>query len=118
MIPIHGNDNSDRLLQPYASVMYWRLPISTLKCLYINHRMSVKDDLMQRDVKLTDEELEIIRRIQMHEIPDKDYNPYEPTVEWFTSKPMVMPLTAAPEPKRRFVPSRWEAKKVEYNFRL
>ncbi|CAG8516384.1 4898_t:CDS:10 [Paraglomus brasilianum] len=74
--------------------------------------MSVKDDLMQRDVKLTDEELEIIRRIQMHEIPDKDYNPYEPTVEWFTSKPMVMPLTAAPEPKRRFVPSRWEAKKI------
>ena len=70
---------------------------------------------MQRDVKLTDEELEIIRRIQMHEIPDKDYNPYEPAVEWFTSKSMVMPLTAAPEPKRRFVPSRWEAKKVYYN---
>jgi len=63
---------------------------------------------------LTDEELEIIRRIQMGSFPKQDYDPYEPTVEWFTSKPEVMPLNAIPEPKRRFIPSKWEAKRVRY----
>ncbi|CAG8501390.1 818_t:CDS:10 [Diversispora eburnea] len=67
---------------------------------------------LQQNVRLTDEELEIIRRIQLGEFPDPNYDPYEPTVEWFTSKPEVMPLSAAPEPKRRFVPSKWEAKRI------
>ncbi|CAJ0651081.1 15073_t:CDS:10 [Entrophospora sp. SA101] len=74
--------------------------------------LSVKDVLSQQDVKLTDEELEIIRRIQMGEFPDPNYDPYEPTVEWFTSKPEIMPLSATPEPKRRFIPSKWEAKRI------
>lgn len=74
--------------------------------------MSAKDNLLQQNVKLTDEELEIIRRIQMGSFPEKDFDPYEPTVEWFTSKPEVMPLNATPEPKRRFIPSKWEAKRV------
>lgn len=33
-------------------------------------------------------------------------------VEYFTSKTEVMPLSAAPEPKRRFIPSKHEAKRV------
>jgi ribosome biogenesis protein ERB1 len=35
-------------------------------------------------------------------------------VEWFTGKGKeeVMPLSAAPEPKRRWVPSKWEKQKV------
>lgn len=33
-------------------------------------------------------------------------------IEYFTSKTEVMPLSAAPEPKRRFVPSKHEAKRV------
>ncbi|CAG8727710.1 5071_t:CDS:2, partial [Racocetra fulgida] len=74
--------------------------------------LCVKDILSQLNVKLSDEELEIIRRIQMGAFPDPNYDPYEPTVEWFTSKPEIMPLTATPEPKRRFVPSKWEAKRI------
>ncbi|OZJ03944.1 hypothetical protein BZG36_02927 [Bifiguratus adelaidae] len=73
---------------------------------------SVKDDLHGKDIVLNDEELEIIRRIEGGRIPDMDYDPYEPTVEWFTSKPEVMPLSAVPEPKRRFVPSKHEAKRI------
>ncbi|KAL1917638.1 uncharacterized protein VTP21DRAFT_4031 [Calcarisporiella thermophila] len=73
---------------------------------------TVPDNLEQRDVKLTEEELDIIRRIQMSEFPDANYDPYEPTVEWFTSKTEVMPLTAKPEPKSRFVPSKWEDKRI------
>ncbi len=63
---------------------------------------------------LTAEELDIIQRLQQGEIPDGNYNPYEPSVEWFTGKGKeeVMPLSAAPEPKRRWLPSKWERQKV------
>lgn len=66
-------------------------------------------------LKLTDEELDIVSKIQQQLVPkdgEGDYDPYEPTVEWFSSKTEVMPLSAAPEPKRRFVPSKHEAKRV------
>jgi ribosome biogenesis protein ERB1 len=63
-------------------------------------------------LELNQEELQLLRRVQMNEIPDEGYNPYEPTVEWFTSKTETMPLSAAPEPKRRFVPSKHEAKRI------
>lgn len=39
-------------------------------------------------------------------------NPYPEESDWFTRDTEVMPLTGAPEPKRRFVPSKWEEKKV------
>jgi ribosome biogenesis protein ERB1 len=69
---------------------------------------------MQQQVQLSDKELDIIRRLQNAENPDADFDPYQSTIEWFTGKgnEMTMPLSAAPEPKRRFVPSKWEHKKV------
>ncbi|KAF7728264.1 Ribosome bioproteinsis protein erb1 [Apophysomyces ossiformis] len=73
---------------------------------------SVHSEKEGKDIVLKDDELDIIRRLQGGDIPDADYNPYEPTVEWFTSKTEEMPLSARPEPKRRFVPSKWEAKKI------
>lgn len=63
-------------------------------------------------LKLTPEELELIRKIQNNENTDDSINPYEPTIEWFTSKTEIMPLSAAPEPKRRFMPSKHEAQKI------
>ncbi|KAI4143495.1 MAG: hypothetical protein LQ340_006981 [Diploschistes diacapsis] len=65
-----------------------------------------------KPLELSAEELNLLKRIQMNEIPDEGYDPYPPTVEWFTSKVEEMPLSAAPEPKRRFVPSKHEAKRV------
>lgn len=75
---------------------------------------SAEDKLMQRNVTLSDKELDIIRRIVQAENPDADFDPYQDTIEWFTGKGQerVMPLSAAPEPKRRFVPSKWEHAKV------
>ena len=66
------------------------------------------------DKPLTAAELDLIRRLKENENPDAQYDPYEPTVEWFTGegKQEVMPLSAAPEPKRRWVPSKWEKQKV------
>ncbi|KAI8060081.1 NUC169 domain-containing protein [Gongronella butleri] len=65
-----------------------------------------------KSIVLNDDELDIIQRLQEGQIPDAGYNPYEPTVEFFTSKTETMPLSARPEPKRRFIPSKWEAKKI------
>ena len=78
------------------------------------YRTSVEDKLLQKNVQLTDEELDLVQRLAKAENPDANYNPYEDTVEWFTGKgkEMMMPLSQAPEPKRRFIPSKWEHKKV------
>lgn len=65
-----------------------------------------------KPLNLSQEELQLLRQVQMNEIPGEGYDPYEPTVEWFTSKTETMPLSAAPEPKRRFIPSKHEAKRV------
>jgi ribosome biogenesis protein ERB1 len=82
-------------------------------------RTSAFDRKAQADKPLTAEELDIIQRLQRGENPDGDYNPYEPMVEWFTGKGKeeVMPLSAAPEPKRRWVPSKWEKQKVRSLYR-
>lgn len=65
-----------------------------------------------KSLKLSKDELDLIKKIQNQENTDESINPYEPTIEWFTSEQEVMPLSAAPEPKRRFVPSKHEAKRV------
>lgn len=73
---------------------------------------SVYDKMEGKDVVLNKEELEILKRIQQHQFPDSQFDPYEPTIEWFSSKEEIMPISAAPEPKRRFIPSKWEASKI------
>lgn len=63
-------------------------------------------------LNISEEELELIRKIEKNENTDESINPYEPTIEWFTSKTEVMPLSAAPEPKSRFTPSKFEARRI------
>jgi ribosome biogenesis protein ERB1 len=65
-----------------------------------------------KPLELSQDELELLRKVQMNEIPEEGYDPYEPLMEWFSNKQEIMPLSAAPEPKRRFVPSKHEAKRV------
>lgn len=65
-----------------------------------------------KPLELNRDELELLRKIQMNEIPEEGYNPYEPALDLTSSKKEIMPLSAAPEPKRRFVPSKNEAKRV------
>lgn len=63
-------------------------------------------------LNLTQEEIDLIEKIEQNKSTDDSINPYEATIEWFTSEVEVMPLTATPEPKRRFVPSKHEAKRI------
>ena len=70
------------------------------------------DPATGKPLELSQQELEVLKRIQMNEVPEENYDPYPATIEYFTSKTEQMPLSAAPEPKRRFVPSKHEAKRV------
>ena len=70
------------------------------------------DPATGKPLQLSQEELEVLKRIQMNEVPEEGYDPYPATIEYFTSKTEQMPLSSAPEPKRRFVPSKHEAKRV------
>lgn len=65
-----------------------------------------------KPLQLSEEELDVLRKVTRNELPEDGYDPYPEMVEWFSSKTEVMPLSAAPEPKRRFVPSKHEAKRV------
>ena len=70
------------------------------------------DSATGKPLELSQQELEVLRRIQMNEVPEDGYDPYPDMVEYFSGKLEVMPLSAAPEPKRRFIPSKHEAKRV------
>jgi len=73
---------------------------------------TIIDPITKKEIRLTDEEIDMIKRIQGGQFPDSNMDPYEDYVDWFSNTKMVMPLSAAPEPKRRFVPSKWEHKRV------
>ncbi|CAA7050677.1 unnamed protein product [Microthlaspi erraticum] len=73
----------------------------------------IYDDYNDEEVELTKEESKLIRRMLKGEAPHADFDPYAPYVDWFDwKKESIHPLSGAPEPKRRFIPSKWEAKKV------
>ncbi|PHH86022.1 hypothetical protein CDD83_10855 [Cordyceps sp. RAO-2017] len=65
-----------------------------------------------KPLNLTQDELELLRRLQTGEVPQDGYEPYPDMVPYFTGVEEKMPLSAAPEPKRRFVPSKQEAKRI------
>ncbi|XP_014273878.1 ribosome biogenesis protein BOP1 homolog [Halyomorpha halys] len=90
-------DQIDMFLKKMEDPNFWR---------------TVKDPQTGQDVVLSDKDIELIKRIESHKIPDKDYDDYAPWVEWFTSEVMEMPLRKFPEHKRSFLPSKDEMKKV------
>ncbi|XP_024010891.1 ribosome biogenesis protein BOP1 homolog [Eutrema salsugineum] len=72
----------------------------------------IYDEYNDEEVELTKEESKLIRRMLKGEAPHADFDPYTPYVDWFKWDDAIHPLSSAPEPKRRFIPSKWEAKKV------
>ncbi|KAF1816946.1 putative ribosome biogenesis protein Erb1 [Eremomyces bilateralis CBS 781.70] len=70
------------------------------------------DPATGKPLELTQEELEMLKKITRNEIPEEGYDPYPEMFDYFSRQTEIMPLSAAPEPKRRFVPSKHEAKKV------
>ncbi|MED6143148.1 Ribosome biogenesis protein 1 [Stylosanthes scabra] len=72
----------------------------------------VYDEYNDEEVELTKDEVKLVRRLLKNRAPHADFNPYPDYVDWFKWDGAKHPLSNAPEPKRRFIPSKWEAKKV------
>ena len=73
----------------------------------------IHDYLNNKDVKLTKADLDLLRRIRQGNFADKEIDPFE---DWDFEKDdaelFAHPFNQATEPKRRFVPSKWERLKV------
>eukprot|EP00112_Aurelia_sp_Birch-Aquarium-sp1_P010468 Seg2233.4 transcript_id=Seg2233.4/GoldUCD/mRNA.D3Y31 product="Ribosome biogenesis protein bop1" protein_id=Seg2233.4/GoldUCD/D3Y31 len=73
---------------------------------------TVRDHTNEENIKLTDEDLEIIKNIQTSHFPEPTMDPYEPYVDWFTGDKMLHPIKDTPASKRSFMPSKWEQQRV------
>ncbi|WRX08126.1 WD40 repeat - like 4 [Theobroma cacao] len=72
----------------------------------------IYDEYNDEEVELTKEETKLIRRLLKGKAPHAEFDPYAPYVDWFKWDDAKHPLSNVPEPKRRFIPSKWESKKV------
>ncbi|KAG6601624.1 Ribosome biogenesis protein BOP1-like protein, partial [Cucurbita argyrosperma subsp. sororia] len=70
------------------------------------------DEYNDEVIELSKEEVKQLRRLLKGKAPHADFDPYAPYVDWFKWDDAKHPLSNAPEPKRRFIRSKWEAKKV------
>ena len=75
-------------------------------------RRTIYDMYNDRDIVLTEREMEIIRRVQAGAFAHPEFDDTPDYVDYYSSVKELMPLSSAPEPKRRFVPSKWEMMKV------
>jgi ribosome biogenesis protein ERB1 len=73
---------------------------------------TIYDMYNDRNVVLSERELEIIRRVQAGAFAHPEFDDTPDYVDYVSSVKEIMPLSAAPEPKRRFVPSKWEMMRV------
>lgn len=90
-------DALDRLLARSDSAKEWR---------------TVYDEYNDEEIVLSKEEMRMIQRIRAGKFAHIEVNPFEPENDWFSRETEIMPLSGAPEPKRRFIPSKWEEKRV------
>jgi len=74
--------------------------------------LTVYDKLNGRNVVVSARELEQIRRMKGGAFANRESEMYGDALDVVASATEAMPLSAAPEPKRRFLPSKWEAMRV------
>ncbi|KAK0135160.1 Ribosome biogenesis protein bop1 [Merluccius polli] len=95
--PIRNKDELDDFLDKMENPDYWR---------------TVQDKQTGSDIVLTDDQVDLIRRLQRGQFGDVNFNQYQPTVEFFSGDVMIHPVTNRPEDKRSFIPSLIEKAKV------
>lgn len=74
-----------------------------------DHGRTVYDKQTGQEVRLSDADLDIVRRVLSNKVPDAKYNMYSKWIDHFTHEVMDMPLSGRPEHKRSFIPSKKEA---------
>ena len=73
---------------------------------------TVYDMYNDRHVVLSERDLQIIRRVQSSAFAHPEHNDTPDYIDYVSSITEEMPITAAPEPKRRFVSSKWEMMRI------
>jgi ribosome biogenesis protein ERB1 len=73
---------------------------------------TVYDMYNGRYVHLSERDMEIIRRVQTGAFAHPEHNDTPDYIDYYSSIIEEMPIRAAPEPKRRFITSKWETMKV------
>ena len=101
-----GGDGLDALLAKADSSKGWR---------------TLYDAVNDETYTLTGSEVAMLRRLRAGEMPHLQVDAYAPALDWADFDGLLgppgadsvrFPFSQAPEPKRRFLPSKWEAKKV------
>ncbi|XP_060915566.1 ribosome biogenesis protein bop1 isoform X2 [Labrus mixtus] len=95
--PIRNKDELDDFLDKMENPDYWR---------------TVQDKQTGSDMVLSDEQVELVKRLQMGQFGDVNFNEYQPQVEFFSQDVMLHPVTNRPADKRSFIPSLLEKEKV------
>lgn len=72
----------------------------------------VYDMYNDREVVLSERQLEIIRRIQAGAFAHAEFNDTPDYIDYVSGEKEIMPLSMVPERKAAFQPSKWEMKKV------
>lgn len=90
-------DELDNFLNKMDDPNYWR---------------TVVNKLTGQKVILSDEDVDIIKRVQLGKHPDRNEDPYKPWIDFFSYETMIHPLSNRPPDKRSFIPSKWERLKV------
>lgn len=73
---------------------------------------TIYDAETHQDLKLTSEEINMLKRIQKNAFPDEQFDPYAPSIDFFTQDKLDKPLINRNEPKARSEPSKWEKQKI------
>lgn len=95
--PLRTRDELDQFLDKMDDPDFWR---------------TVQDKMTGRDLRLTDEQVALVQRLQRGQFGDLGFNPYEPAVDFFSGDVMIHPVTNRPADKRSFIPSLIEKEKV------
>ncbi|MCJ8746521.1 hypothetical protein PDJAM_G00142720 [Pangasius djambal] len=95
--PIRSKDELDEFLDKMDNPDYWR---------------TVHDKMTGTDIRLSDEQVDLVHRLQRGKFGDVNFNEYEPAIDFFSNEVMIHPVTNRPEDKRSFIPSLIEKEKV------
>ncbi|XP_061752637.1 ribosome biogenesis protein bop1-like [Nerophis ophidion] len=95
--PIRNKDELDEFLEKMENPDYWR---------------TVTDKQTASDMVLSDEQVELVKRLQKGQFGDVNFQEYQPSVDFFSGDVMLHPVTNRPADKRSFIPSLIEKEKV------
>lgn len=75
-------------------------------CTFFFYSRTVVDKQTGQNVRLSDKDVDVVKRLMSNRVPDADYNMYEPFIDHFSYKVMDMPLSGRQEHKNAFHPSK------------